>query len=35
VTICAQDRLRLLCTVVNGRMALNEAGRIAAACGLV
>jgi len=28
VTICAEDRRRLFGTVVNGRMALNDAGRM-------
>lgn len=32
VTILTQSRRRLFGTVVNGRMALNEAGRIAARC---
>ena len=32
VTLCVCDRRPLFGTVVNGRMALNEAGRIAAEC---
>jgi REP element-mobilizing transposase RayT len=32
VTLCAADRRPLFGTVVNGRMALNDAGRAAAAC---
>ncbi|MDD4016320.1 MAG: hypothetical protein PHV28_00115 [Kiritimatiellae bacterium] len=32
VTVCTEGRRRLFGTVVNGRMALNDAGRAAAAC---
>ena len=32
VTLCVADRRPLFGTVVNGRMALNDAGRTAAAC---
>lgn len=32
VTLCVADRRPLFGTVVNGRMALNDAGRVAAAC---
>ncbi len=32
VTLCVADRRPLFGTVVNGRMALNDAGRAAAAC---
>jgi len=32
VTVCTEGRGRLFGTVVNGRMALNDAGRAAAAC---
>ena len=32
VTLCTADRRPLFGTVVNGRMALNDAGRAAAAC---
>jgi REP element-mobilizing transposase RayT len=32
VTVCTEGRKRLFGTVVNGRMALNDAGRAAAAC---
>ena len=32
VTVCTEGRRRLFGAVVNGRMALNDAGRVVAAC---